>query len=254
MKKNKKSISKYILVATLALGFTTSAVTLPFQSEAVEAVTNKVKFSDVPTSHWGYNDVNKAAEKKLIVGYNGKFNPKGNVTRAELAQMLSSAFDGTERVQNSFTDVAKSNWATDAINEGIALGFIDVADYKNNKFEPTKVMTRAEVAKWLSKGLVSSNANYGVILEKMASATTPFLSIADLNQIKTSDIPYIGLMMGTELMIGSSNKFNPNAAISRVEVASILIRYLDKKNMDPSEFSKLKEFYETDGFEIVDIQ
>ncbi|TSI07361.1 S-layer homology domain-containing protein [Lysinibacillus sp. BW-2-10] len=258
MLNNKKRLSKSILVAALALGFTTSSIVVPLPSETAEAVTNKVTFKDVPVSHWGYNDVILAAEKKLIVGYNGNFNPKGQVTRAEFAQMLAQAFDGAERVQNTFTDVSKSHWATDAINEGIALGFIDPAEYKNNQFQPKKPMTRTEIAKWLSKGLVSINAEYAEIMEAMANATTPFLPISDLKQVKASDIPYIGIVMGTELMIGNSkDTFNPNASITRVEVAAILNRYLEKMHKDPSEFSKLGEFRninDSGDFTIIDIE
>ena len=55
--------------------------------------TGTSKFSDVPTTHWAYSYVEKAAENGWVTGIgNGKFGVDQQVTYAELCTMLVRAF------------------------------------------------------------------------------------------------------------------------------------------------------------------
>lgn len=237
MKRARKTITTLLATAIITTGLMTP------QADAATQT-----FKDVPKNHWAYNAIETVAGKKLVAGYeDGTYRPKGEVTRAELAAFLARAFDGKERTPEPFVDVASNHWAVDAINEGIALGFIKPNEYKNNKFEPNKAMTRAEIARWLSNGLVASDADYQKAINEMASSSLTLIPIPEFFKggVNKSDLPYIGVAMGTGLLSGYEDfTFKPNGKTTRAEVAAILIRYLDTMKKNPEQFVGLNELRE----------
>ncbi len=84
-----------------------------------------VRFSDVPASHWAYDEINTAAAYGWITGYSdGAFKPDNNISRAEAATMVNrmlgrladnGAIDAGRG--KSFPDVTKSHWAFYQIGE-----------------------------------------------------------------------------------------------------------------------------------------
>ena len=57
--------------------------------EEVENTTSKIGFTDVPDNHWARSSIYKAVDKGVLVGVSeGKFDPNGNVTRAQIAVIL----------------------------------------------------------------------------------------------------------------------------------------------------------------------
>lgn len=205
-------------------------------------------FKDVPTKHWAYKNIEVASKKGYVMGFkDGTFRPDGNVNRAEFAAFLARTFDGEERVKEQFTDVSDTFWAKDNIEEGIALGFINPTDYKNNKFEPTKVMTRQEIAKWLANVLKASNAEYGEMANAIQNGKYTLLPVTEFNKggISKSEYGNFGLMLGTGLIQGDDKgNFKPTGNTSRAEVASILIRFDEAKKKAPTSFKGLNEIVE----------
>jgi N-acetyl-anhydromuramyl-L-alanine amidase AmpD len=67
--------------------------------EAVAAILwmedNMATFTDVPETHWAYNDVEWAAANKIVTGYTGqnagKFGPEDTLTRAQMAAVIRRA-------------------------------------------------------------------------------------------------------------------------------------------------------------------
>lgn len=240
MIRARKTITTLMTTALLTTGLMTGVST----ADAASAQT----FKDVPKTHWAYSAVETVAAKKLVAGYaDGTYRPSGQVTRAELSAFLARAFDGKERGSEPFVDVASNHWAVDAINEGIALGFIKPSEYKNNKFEPNKAMTRAEIARWLTNGLIASNPEYKKAVSEMANSSLTVVPIPEFFKggVNKSDLPYIGVAMGTGLLSGYTDyTFKPNGNTSRAEVATILIRYIDAMKKNPNEFVGLNELRE----------
>lgn len=54
-------------------------------------------FSDVPTSHTCYADIQWAADNGIVNGYNGKFNPDGKITVEQYCTMLSRSIPEDEQ-------------------------------------------------------------------------------------------------------------------------------------------------------------
>ncbi|UXJ71288.1 S-layer homology domain-containing protein [Lysinibacillus fusiformis] len=242
MKRNRIRTNKFFMAAMTAT-LTTACVVAPVTTEAATT-----KFKDVPSSHWAYKAITEVAQKGLVTGYaDGTYKPSAQVTRAEFATFLSRVFDGKERTPSKFTDVGASHWANDAIQEGLAVGFIKSSDFSNNKFEPNKPMTRGEMSRWLANGLAHANADYGKAVEEMANSSRTLIPIPEFYKggVNKQDLPYIGLVLGTGLLGGYEDfSFKPSGNTTRAEVATILIRFMDVMKKDPSEFTGLNELRE----------
>lgn len=238
--------NKFMLGA-MAMGIATASIVVPVATPStVEAATTT--FKDVPKSHWAYDSIKQVAEKGLVAGYSdGTYKPSAQVTRAEFATFLSRVFDGKDRTPSKFTDVNSSHWANEAIQEGLAVGFIQASDFANNKFEPNKAMTRGEMSRWLANGLAHANADYGKAIEEMANSSLTLIPIPEFygGGVNKKDLPYIGVALGTGLLSGYEDfTFKPNGNTTRAEVATILIRFMDAMKKAPSEFTGLQELLE----------
>ncbi|MFJ7891409.1 S-layer homology domain-containing protein, partial [Lysinibacillus xylanilyticus] len=205
-------------------------------------------FKDVPKSHWAYQSITEVAKKGLVTGYSdGTYKPSAQVTRAEFATFLSRVFDEKDRTTAKFTDVGSSHWAIDAIQEGLAVGFIQASDFTNNKFEPNKPMTRGEMSRWLANGLASANPEYAKAIEEMANSSLTLIPIPEFYKggVNKKDLPYIGIALATGLLSGYEDfSFKPNGNTTRAEVATILIRFMDTLKKAPSDFTGLQELLE----------
>ncbi|MES5867898.1 S-layer homology domain-containing protein [Bacillus cereus group sp. RP32] len=85
---------------------------------------------------------------------NGNFRPKDTLTRAELAQILTKAYELKTKSPHTFTDIQENHWARDAIS---ALQSNNVAvGTGNGKFEPEMLVTRGQFAKFLQRSIDNS--------------------------------------------------------------------------------------------------
>lgn len=99
MKKEKRAKQGIALVLTAALLVPNGA----FAASATD-------FSDFPND-WSASAMSQAVENGLLGGYNGKIQPKGKLTRAEMATILNRAFGATEKASlEGYTDVASDAW------------------------------------------------------------------------------------------------------------------------------------------------
>lgn len=109
---------------------------------------SEVKFSDM-VGHWAQNAVTQLANKMIIKGYNGKFNPNGSVTRAEFVSMLVSGLGlkatGTEAL--TYTDVKATDWYAGSLATASAYGLIE----KGGAFKPNQKITREEMMVMLDR-------------------------------------------------------------------------------------------------------
>ncbi|SCX42027.1 S-layer homology domain-containing protein [Lysinibacillus fusiformis] len=250
---HKKSSNNNLMIKALATSVMTAAIVIPIATENVQAAApvSKTTFKDVPKSHWAYKSIKQVAEKGLVTGYeDGTYKPSAQVTRAEFATFLARVFESNERATVSFNDVSDTHWANEAIQEGLAVGFIQTSDYANNKFEPNKPMTRGEMSRWLANGLAHANADYGKAIEEMANSSLTLIPIPEFygGGVNKKDLPYIGVALGTGLLSGYEDfTFKPNGNTTRAEVATILIRFMDVMKKTPSNFTGLKELREVAG-------
>lgn len=76
------------------------------------------KFSDVKTSDWYYPYVAALANKKIINGYNGKFNPGAPITRGDMAKIIAEAYGLKAKSSNNahpFKDIPKNHYSNEYV-------------------------------------------------------------------------------------------------------------------------------------------
>ncbi|MDM5185915.1 S-layer homology domain-containing protein [Bacillus sp. DX4.1] len=111
-----------------------------------------------------FNDIDGSNFKKEIVAvYNNgifpylkdeKFDPKRNITRAEIAVAFRTAFGLTKKFDHQFTDT-QGHWASEEIkilySNGITSGVGD------NQFDPEGVATREQLAMFLYRAIPAAS-------------------------------------------------------------------------------------------------
>ncbi|CEN87668.1 IdeS/Mac family cysteine endopeptidase [Paraclostridium sordellii] len=113
-----------------------------------------IKFSDINTNDWYYNDICIANKTGYINGYEDKtFKPNKTITREEVSKILVSIKNKQDNVYdklNKYPDKNKvSNWAKPYVEGAIEQGYL-----KGNNLgllNPTNSITRAESITILSR-------------------------------------------------------------------------------------------------------
>ncbi|MEB3830969.1 S-layer homology domain-containing protein [Phormidium sp. CCY1219] len=141
-----------------------------FQLEKRDTQQNPpVAITDVPPSHWAYNDIAIVLETGIMSGYrDGMFYPDRPVTRAEGFAIFAQAFGvllfdeaDVSSILSQYPDAAEiPDWARQAMATALFEGLVNVRP--NNSLSPLEPMTRADIAYSLSRYLAKQE-NPGTI-------------------------------------------------------------------------------------------
>ena len=85
-------------------------------------------------------------------GDGSRFCPDRNVTRAEMAVLLSRAFDLGEGPDPGFSDVPADAWYADSVAR-LAASRITIGCGDGTEFCPSRATTRAQMATFLARAL-----------------------------------------------------------------------------------------------------
>lgn len=119
-----------------------------------------ITVSDVPSSHWAYQDIQIVLKNDIMRGYRGNmFFPNQRITKAEALAIFAQAYgvfqfpdESVKEILAPYPDAAAiPTWARRAIATIITEGFIST-DAQGN-ISPQKPMTRGDMAYLLSKYL-----------------------------------------------------------------------------------------------------
>jgi len=110
-------------------------------------------FKDVPKDHFAYKSIVAVYDAGIMSGNNNTFNPNKGLTRAEMAIVITNAFDFKQESASSFKDIPNNHFAKSAIGKLVANNI--TKGYSDKTFKPNKATTRAEFAVLLSKALNS---------------------------------------------------------------------------------------------------
>ena len=129
-------------------------VTVLHRMEGKPDVTYSGVFTDVPAGEWYTDGVEWAASHGIVLGYgNGKFGPKDNVTRGQLAAILFryanwKGYDtsiGEDTNILSYDDAFTwGDWAVSALQWACGAGVLE--DVPVGMLRPTEPATRGEIA------------------------------------------------------------------------------------------------------------
>ena len=148
---------------------------------------------------------------------NEKFNPHNPTTRSQFSLMLYRALKVEAPATTAFKDIAKLDAeAQSAIKALNNLGVINGVNKET--FAPYKNITRAQTAKMIYRLLVSNG------YKDQANAVVPFSDVtandAELNKA-AAQLNALGIMTG------SNGKLNPNAPLTRNQMAKVLNNALE---------------------------
>lgn len=180
------------------LAVITAAVVVSANSAAFAA------FSDMPDGEIG-NALNNAVENGLITGYeDGTVRPNDNITRAQMATIITRAFGAIEEAQISFPDVASDEWYRDEVAKAVAMGVFKGDE--NGNFNPENNITFQETYTVVARAFYLEPLQRGEELLHAVSDTaldsfSDKNSVADWAQIYAKSVVENGGWKGVDGML-----------------------------------------------------
>lgn len=178
------------------------------------------KFKDVKENDWYAEYIGKLNVLGIIDGFQGMFNPSGNVTRAEFIKMLVQAMDYKKVDAVSFNDLkplpaGKAHWSSVYIETALRNGVI-IKDEQGESFYPDAPLTRLDMAVMVCRALKL----------KPSEGENPFVDITQANGYVTRVYEEYIVMGNLE---GGKWLYKPEGLTNRAEAAAILSRLVDYK-------------------------
>lgn len=192
-------------VLSLALSATMLASMLPKPAFAAD---NTTTFPDMPND-WSTQALQSAINNGLLNGIDGKIAAGENLTRAQMAAIVTRAF-GTNGKANisSFGDVNAGDWFYDAMASSVLMGAFQGDGVNLN---PNANITRQEAFTVLARLFTLSGGDQSVL-----SSYTDGAQVADWAKDSMASMVAAGYVKG------SDNMLNPLSSITRAEFAQVM--------------------------------
>ena len=153
--------------------------------------TQAADFNDVKESDYFYPYIAALAGRGILEGHgDGSFKPGDSLTRAQIAKILSKAFElGEEKLgKGAFKDVVDSDWFSiylpTLIQNKITLGATE------DTYDPEGTVTRAQIAAFVHRCLSMERSLSGWVHADMpVSAAVISFYDTDGNKIPMADVP-----------------------------------------------------------------
>lgn len=193
-------------------------------STVVSSGTNILIPSDTPSApmqttfsdtknHWATDSINYLVSLKAIGGYpDGSFKPDNNVTRAEFAKIVCSAFNISGNYKAIYDDVSENDWFAHSV---CALSEINIINGYNSAFNPNSNIKREDAAVILFRLLNYLNINANGNKSSFVDAD----SVSDYAVAAVEKMAEAGIVTGDE-----NSMFNPLNNLTRAEAAAIIQR------------------------------
>jgi hypothetical protein len=178
-------------------------------------------FTDVPDKFWAQGFINALSSRKIIEGFEDySFRPNQPINRAEFAAIINRAFKKEiGQTKLSFNDIPQNYWATGAINDAIATGFMK--GFPDKTFKPDQKIPRVQVLVALVSGL---NLKTPTSPEKIVNI------YKDAKDIPKYAIPKVAAATSEGLVVNYPDKGSlaPNREITRAEATAMIHQALVK--------------------------
>ncbi len=196
---------KKALSIVIAMAMTLSLLTL--------GAAAKGSYSDTQGT-WAEAAIERWSGYGMIRGNNGKFDPNGDLTRGQMATMLTRLLKLAAAESAGFSDITDETWCADAVNRcaaaGIMLG-------NNGKAMPNAPITRQEAMVMLARAL-------GVAPVTDTKALAKF---ADADKAGTFAQGYLAALVEAGIVKGTAEgKLDPLSNITRAEMVTIVDRLI----------------------------
>ncbi len=184
------------------------------------------KLSDT-SKHWASESIDYVVGRGLIDKTSATtFSPDVAITREVLVKALGKLAEAKIKSykNSSFTDVKMNSSYLPYIEWACKMGIIQ--GIGNNRFAPTQMVTREEMAVIF--------ANYAKVTGDTLPVTREVNSFTDSENIGSTYKTAVTDMQQAGVLLGeNNNRFNPKASATRAEVSAMLYRYI-KRTIDPA--------------------
>jgi len=188
---------------------------------ALEGAAEQPGFSDVSKNDWFYDAVQDAVDMGLMAGVSAdRFDPKGTVTRAMVAQILY-AREGKPTVSGAaaISDVPANAWFHNAMQWAKGQGVI--AGYPDGRMDPNAPVTREQLAVILHSYAQKKGMN--------VSKTADLSGYADSAAVSVWAKDAMSWAVGSGLISGrSASILAPAGSATRAECAVIFTQMFQK--------------------------
>lgn len=202
-------------------------------------------FSDMPEGEMGAA-LQNAVDAGLINGVtDDTIAPYDNITRAQMAAIITRAFSATEKSDKVFGDVSSDAWYRDVVSQAAYMGAFEGDD--NNNFNPENNITFQETYLVLSRvfGFEPYKVS-GVDLMLGDCDISVLDAFADKDAIASWAVNGAKYIVGNGGWTGIDGKLKPTDYITRGEFAILMDSIVDTYVDEPGTYTTL-----TDGLIMV---
>jgi hypothetical protein len=170
-------------------------------------------YTDVDAGQWYYEAVSYVVEQGLMQGYEDRFDPYADVSRAMLTQILYNS-EGRPAAADAaaFPDVAADEWYGAAVAWAAETGV--VIGYDDGTFGPDDTITREQLAAMLWRYAGSPTAQQRTLTFRDADQVDDYALEAVLWAAEN------GILQGR-----GGNLLDPRGVASRAEAAQMVMRF-----------------------------
>ena len=176
-------------------------------------VYHPAKFNDLSNHKWAEKAIMDLAHAGIVKGTsNTTYSPAANITRADFVLYMVNAFKFKGYNKSEFKDINGNEYYAEAVAIAADRGIVNgVSTYA---FAPNNAIKRCDMMVIIHRALKA----YGINL-KVGSVSMP-----DMNTVPAYAQEAVKALIGAELVNGKSGKVEPNAYVTRAEVAALISR------------------------------
>lgn len=187
-----------------------------------------ISFEDIRGLEAGKREAIESLASRLIInGKNEKeFDPKGNMTRAEFAAIITRSLGIESRGENIFKDIKSSDWFYNYVLTANKYGIVN--GVSQNEFQAHSTITKEEAGTMLAR----AGELAGMEVETNITTVRDILSqFEDYVTLSEWAMPSMAFLYKEEILDTSDMAINPKEIITRGEIAEIIYKMLGKANL-----------------------
>ncbi|MDF2520526.1 MAG: S-layer protein [Clostridia bacterium] len=181
------------------------------------AIEYSKKFDDVNTQ-WAIDSIEVLAARNIMNGKSeNRFDPKANITRAEVAVLITRVLHlDAKAAAGKFSDVPTNKWYAEEVEAAAQAGIIDGVG--GGKFAPEAQITREQIAVMICRALEYKQGK---------TSAAPALTFTDAADISEYAKNAVAIASSENIVKGSGSRFNPKDKATREQVAVMIYRLLE---------------------------
>lgn len=224
--------------------FLAGAITATMVATAVTpvAAAEPIDFSDVNKNNSHYPNIIQAAERGLMTGFEGKFNPGQTMTRGQVVKALGKYIINEEELSldayvkkhnllekvTPFNDVPANTKDQELFKYSLIVKENGVFTGDQNHLKPTDNILRQQMSKVLVEAFN---------LEDIEGVEA---NVVDLDRVQNQYKNYVAILSKHQITKADDNNFNPTGNLLRQQMASFLNRAYDVIHSDEVQVTEVK--------------